>query len=200
MIFEYSNNARMQRAKEIGYNIKAYHGTYSDFGEFNIGDLGFHFGTLDQAHARIDRSYAKQDDDDGGDEGMNIKPVMLKIQNPLHMEDVFGWDEPSDVIDGLLNTREFMQHAPQKVQDELNGLLKFAESEKYDESHETKVLNHVRKIIKSVGFDSIVYSNGVEGTGDSYLVFDASQIRSIFAKFDQSKQGSGNISDSYMRP
>jgi len=183
-------NSRIKRAMNMGFTVKAFHGTYSDFDTFKIGDLGYHFGSLDQAEARIDTSYAVGNDSDR--EGMNIMPVLLKMKNPLIMNDVYGWDEAEDVISGLLETKQFIQSANKQVIGELHSLLK-----EYDEDNSDEIMSSVREIIKSLGFDSIKYHNGVEGKkgNTSYLVFDSSQVRSIFGKFDPTKAASPNISE-----
>ena len=61
-----------------------YHGTNADFSNFNraytTGQMGFHFGTEDQA-----RSIYK-------DDGVKyLYRVYLKIKNPLRLDDQGGW-------------------------------------------------------------------------------------------------------------
>lgn len=85
-----------------------YHATRSDFSTFAQGELGFHFGSMGQAHDRIgvhfDDRIAMQD----GLEitapprsGANMMPVYLKIENPMPMRDLGNWEDPMEWDIGL---------------------------------------------------------------------------------------------------
>lgn len=78
--------------------LLVYHGSSSQFTEFSIAescDGGFHFGTIAAAQARLDFWT------DGPDDmhGQNIRPVYLRIVNPLVLtNDPYDEETWSDVI------------------------------------------------------------------------------------------------------
>ena len=56
---------------------------------------------------------------------------------------------------------------------------RFQQSDRY-------VVNEIKKL----GYDGIVYKNEYEGGGDSYIVFDPNQIKSIYNKGDFDRNNS----------
>lgn len=149
--------------KESTVRRPVFHATSaSDFHRFDTsrGDLGSHFGSLEQAlHVSRERMTVE-------DEGARIIPVWLQLTNPLRLK-----DEGSFHADGI---------APQL---ERKGLLPPGEGERirrecdrdwrarkdYDEQ--------LRGLIQAAGYDGVVYSNKHEGAGDSYIVFHPHQVR-----------------------
>lgn len=84
-------------AMENGYNIIAHHGTSKRFSEFKYGDIGFHLGTLEQAHL-AGKSHLSFGDDD-----VIYLNVAISLHKPLVLEsDPESW-APDDIIDGALN-------------------------------------------------------------------------------------------------
>ena len=59
---------------EKGKPLVVYHGTNADFEKFERGDIGFHFGNIEQANERMS---------DFVDGNPHIMPVYLKMENPL---------------------------------------------------------------------------------------------------------------------
>lgn len=67
-----------EAAKQHGYNIIAHHGTTKKFSEFKYGDIGFHFGTLEQAH-QAGKSHTMP----FGDDDIIYLNIALSLHNPL---------------------------------------------------------------------------------------------------------------------
>lgn len=139
-----------------------FHGTASNFDVFDIdrSDLGPHFGSLKQAHKALDRHYS-----DVG--GPNIRPVYLKLENPLRLKDE-GSFHADAIIDQLLK---------KKLIDK-----KLFSDIKQGGWHQRKHYNGIiRQILFRAGYDGIVYKNKHEGDGDSYIVFSHEQIKPLFS-------------------
>jgi len=130
-----------------------YHGTDAeDFDVFDrTEDIGFHFGTPEQANARAVL---------GGESGRVI-PVYLRIRRPLRMPDLHDW-------------------APDAVASELVSLGVVTPGEA--DAAQLVDREQVRGWLAAKGYDGIVYANETEGGGgDSYVVFDSSQVKSAYA-------------------
>jgi len=210
--------SRMARAADQGYTIPAYHATKEEFDTFDprkTGDIGIHFGTAEQANQVI-KPYlsAASGKPTGYEEGANILPVQLKMDNPLRVKDQFS----------TLGTR-FINRAKQWTLETPNFLANAAErGEIYEAAKRADLARRrgggdwsiqldpskdnarqayegasrdfwqaIQKSAQRQGYDGLVYSNRVEGKGDSYVVFDPSQVRSRFAAFDPANQGSGYL-------
>ena len=135
--------------------LVVFHGTDVDFDAFDVShDIGFHFGTIAQAEARISLENPGQWDDDG-----RIIPVYLAISNPLRLNDLHMWG-PADVLCELV----------------AQGILS---EEETDEAHDDYIdCDFVRAALAAKGYDGIVYENKTEAGGDSYIVFDGRQVKS----------------------
>jgi hypothetical protein len=186
--------SRFKRAVSMGYTVKAFHGTGEDFKNFKIasGDLGIHFGTNDQAWDRLTQKYPWNSSPDYDDPHTQydgrILPVLLKIRNPLELEDVGGWNDPKKVVNELSFSYPFRDASSTEDKYLIHDVVR---------KDKEISMKKVRKMIISAGFDAIKYENKYEGErfGNSYIVFLPSQIRSIFAKFNPNKSRSGNISE-----
>ena len=150
---------------EHGQLIPLYHATDKDFNKFEVGDVGFHFGSYAQAHklatnkefvenARFIKAY------------LNItSPLIIDHDNPV-------WTAPYVVQDlmkmGILDSEqgaEYIRHP--KAPAEAN--------------------KEIRNFLKAKGYDGIIYKNEIEsGYADSYIVFDDSQIFRIDAESKES--------------
>lgn len=137
-----------------------FHATTHDFDVFDTskGDLGAHFGTLDQAnHVAQNRL--------GG--MAHIMPVWLNISNPLRLKDVGSFH--ADGIARQLEAKGLLPRGEGKrIEKEIDANWRLRD--KFDPI--------VRSAIESAGYDGVVYKNSQEGEGDSYIAFKASQIKS----------------------
>ena len=143
-------------ARSAAGRILAYHGTTATFDEYQIAkhDLGVHFGTQAQAEHRL---FVKE-----AATGANVRPVYLKLSNPLRLEDRGSWQ-----AGGVLGQFEEM------------GWFKNQDITKWYDSKPAEI----RSLIESKGYDSIVYDNLSEGAGDSYIAFHPKQqVESVFAQ------------------
>lgn len=139
-----------------------YHATNKVFDQFDTykSDLGAHFGNLEQANRVAQQRCG------GAAEGARIIAAWLRITNPLRLKDVGSFHS-----DGIAD------------QLERKGLLPKGEGKRIAKDCDTnwklrKIYDpKLREIIKDAGYDGVVYSNTQEGAGDSYIVFDAEQIR-----------------------
>jgi len=168
-----------------------YHGRNKDFESFDTGnvktdtqEIGTHIGTADQANEFATR------------EGGNVVPTYLDVKNPLRLND-YGSFGSGEVLEQLRSTGKFNED----LLDEIESIPSIVERNKA-----------VVDLIKSDGYDGIVYLNKREGLNlkgtekqksekidelqdyddgtlikkygakDSYIIFDPSQAKSIFNK------------------
>ena len=173
-----------------------FHFTTADFNRFGRGDLGYHFGTAEQA---FDRGVANEALRVWGDtetpsarEGSRTIPVYLDIKNPLRMMDVGTWHDPVEVFDNIpswLLKKEAMRsaHAESgKYQSWMNDWT--GPIEKFNDAARVAskpFMDAIREGIKALGYDGIIYRNAFESReqdGDSYIAFDNDQIMPAFTK------------------
>jgi hypothetical protein len=155
--------SRMKRARDMGYNVDAYHGTRRDLTDFEGGDVGFHFGTQEQASKRLSGTRR-----DLGSEGENIIPARLKMENPLELPDVGQWNDPA-IVANVIRKRgggfgQKHQETLADIEDEANRLKpQFEDSDAWKESQEAAdLLDEVRMLITDDGYDGVKYLNVVE--------------------------------------
>lgn len=121
-----------------------------DFDAFDATfDIGFHFGTLVQAHALACL------DEEGP--APRIILAYLRIARPARRPDLHTWS-PQAVL----------------LQQCESGLLRPAGYEWLAEVDRT----FVRRRLHSAGYDGIVYGDLTEAGGDSFIVFGGAQIKS----------------------
>lgn len=142
-----------------------FHATCADFDRFDTsrGDLGTHFGSLEQAmHISRERMSVGKESLDGA----RIIPAWIRLANPLRLKDTGSFH-----ADGIA------------VQLERLGLLPKGEGARIArecdrDTRQRKVYDPLlRELIQRAGFDGVVYANQHEGKGDSYIVFEPKQIR-----------------------
>ena len=174
-----------EKAKPLGFNVAAVHGTTAspggnkfgrwdymldeDFGSFRLpGDeIGIHFGS-----PRAAGQFA------AGTMGHARKfPSVLRAENPLEMKDIGSW-------------------TPGKIHNELTRLgfdNKEIKAARMRPGGKTEIEN-LRDFIKEKGYDSIKYKNAVEDPGHtSYIIMDPSQVRVPWAAFDPAKKSSADL-------
>ncbi len=174
--------SRMQRARDMGFDVDAYHGTRFDIPAFNLNPhnksdelLGIHVGTKAQADNIVEAGATEKRL--GGMEyskESNVMPLKVKTKKYLDMEDPGGHEwTPYELLAQL---------------DEKGINIKFA-----DKFNPT--IREIRQGLKKQGYDGIRYKNVIEGSGKdySYIVFDPQNIRSRFAKFDPAKADSADL-------
>jgi len=140
-----------------GRPLVVYHGTLSkDFDVFRTNSTkegGAHFGTAEQANARIDSAAPLLSPDQ---KPSRIIPVFLRIENPLRLTDEGYWTQ-SRIAMGALEA----------------GVLTRDEATAVFDGYDT-----AQNALATKGIDGIVYANAAEGEGDSWIAFEPTQIKS----------------------
>lgn len=167
---------RSKIVHEDGRPKIVYHGTRAEFDIFQChkrrnSSLGIHFGSVSQAEffATYD---ARQRVPGRTLSGGRIVPAYLRIENPLRMPDVFdrGCAGIENVVSWLLK----------------NGVIGLTAAKRVCRARSAREANRrLANAIEEAGHDGITYENEHEGgtdtiNEDSYIVFHARQIRSIF--------------------
>ena len=141
---------------EEGHPVAVYHFTPEmDFETFERGDIGFHFGTEEQARKR----------------GKDLKAASgrmfrahLSIKNPYRVRlDLNSW-WPSHI--GLYLWAEGT------ITDEQWSEIQSLDGRGYN----TPGAQRLREMLGEKGIDGFVYPNGIEGDGDSYIALRDDQI------------------------
>lgn len=150
----------IEKPKNISKNGEfiGYHATKNNFSDFEIGDIGFHFGTEEQANNRVK-------------EKAIMKKAILHIKNPLYMEDRTSWNVEPEMIMKL----EKMGIASPEEARKLNLMYREDDHIGYDSSANKAM----REFLESKGYDGIVYKNKYEGNGLTFIAFHNNQIEQI---------------------
>lgn len=171
-----------------------YHGTDSIFDVFEKGDIGFHFGTLEQANYRKEIKNSKD---------WNILKVYLNIEKYFEFDkDLMMWDPCTIALELLFgeldNTLEYYKDKIKKEEYKIKAYYsefigKETELEEiilnYDckcrDIYNNKYSEKLRRLFKDLGYDGIRYVNqGESDSGDySYIIFERNQVKNITNKF-----------------
>ena len=121
--------------------------------------LGFHVGTPEQASYRV----LLTPDPDVYQPNAHLMPLYVNSKNPLRVTD----DEANDASQLVKKLLVENKITPAQYKDF-----------KAKSAHDDEPEKHAVKLIKSLGHDSLVYSNIAEGAGDSYVLFNPHQVKS----------------------
>ena len=191
---------RMNRAKELGFDIDAYHGTRQEVAinpveaiydgvprKILVEEEGAPIKEfLDKSDYEGDTpsiqdvgTFFSEDPDvasffagDGIDEAGQVYPVKLKLENP---KEYFSYEDFEEDFENFMT--EQLQSGKTSFTDEIGSKA-------------------FREKLQSEGHDGILISRSTTDTGKprkDYVVFDPKNIRSIFAKFDKDKINSKDI-------
>ena len=160
-----------------GRLLAVYHATESDFDVFDKGDVGFHFGTTEQAQTRAN---VKQF------ENPRYVRAYLNVKNPIYSpRDTMSWSSSATSMNlwslGIINDAEFA---------EIEQLY-----QRSDNEYHSAASIRLREMLEDKGYDGIIYPNGHEGTGLSYVVFRDEQIMRADVPGDQEQQRTTTLSD-----
>jgi hypothetical protein len=175
------------------FNIDAFHGTGSNFDAFeynknargNSGarEAGIGFWFTNNPQTASDFAHWSSRSHEGG----QVLPVKLRINHPLILD---SYDKLKDIVDKYTTFAK-----PGYILGDRNIRMV---QDKTD-------FEKLRHDLKSKGYDGIIIKNTLVDSPDGktpidqYIVFDASQIRSRFAKFDPTKKDSTNLLDGIIR-
>lgn len=143
-------------------NLKPlWHGTDRRFHTFEKGDIGFHFGTYEQADARSRES---------GNQVM--MECFLNLRNPLVLETDFGMWNANRIAEGLTK-QGVLSNAEYRALQSIPGFA----AEGYDSPGNAAL----RALLEAKGYDGIQYRNVFEGEENaySYIVFHPNQVKFV---------------------
>lgn len=156
-----------------GNPLVVYHTTKADFARFEkTEDIGFHFGTVEQAMARAEKR--------GNDK---MLAVYLSIRNPLEMPDLGDWDFWRFTEDGMPNA--FYEKGGGELGVAFTGSdIEYVAEHLAGQPNNAAGWEWLRNYFESKGFDGIKYQNvgetENEEAGDySYIAFRPDQIRVV---------------------
>jgi hypothetical protein len=148
---------------ENGEPLVVYHGTYVETPfyvfDFNKADLGFHFGTYEQAKNRSETKpfFATKKS--------TVNPFFLNIRTLFYTSDIGEWEYPQRYIDMFVDDNIITELEAKK-----NGFYTA-----YDRDENKRIRDFIIK--KHGGNVGFVYNNKHEGDGESYIVLQESQIK-----------------------
>jgi hypothetical protein len=157
-----------------GNPLPVVHSTHYDFNSFKHGDIGFHFGTPTAANSRS--MYHARHFNADGERSM---PVFLSIKNPIRLKDAGDWDKPQKtgiVIRNAVKVGTIDESELRKAIEIVRSRGIEPESNLYGGGIKSIFY---QSVLKELGYDGVVYKNEVEGNDDSWIAFDATQIKSI---------------------
>lgn len=168
-VLDRSTPAREARAEQQGYIHDVFHGTRAtDITEVdeNLVDLGIHVGSYDQASNRLANlsgdPFVRR-----FDEGSNILPLKVKMENILEMKDVGDWKNSVQVLTEMERLPKLQAEREQisellREAEELQEQFRFGEEEWRDSPENRELLDEAKLLITNKGYDSISYINEVE--------------------------------------
>lgn len=147
-------------------DYKVYHGSKVNFSKFDVDkmkELGFHFGSKEQAKHRSNNGF--------------VKCYNVSINNPLKLNDPFRWD--------VKNTLQQMQTANYISKEDADNLekeimsLAIVNSKKHGTGLQNASIKILISKLEQMGFDGVLYKNQGEGGGDAIIAFNPEQIKEI---------------------
>lgn len=156
-------NASKVVDEETKEPLVVYHGTYVEnpfyIFDFDKADLGFHFGTYEQAKDRSEKKLFFK-----GRKSI-VNSFFLNIKTIFESTDIGEWEYPQRYIDmfvsdGLINESDAKK----------NGFYRLIQREENKQIREY-LLNKYGK------FSGFVYNNKYEGKGKSFIVLNTTQIK-----------------------
>lgn len=162
------------KAEPEGEGIPLFHGTAKKFDVFRKhkpSELGFHFGTREQAETVAANEGRKTG---------HLIHATVDIKNPYRMKD-HDWIHPAIMAKharglGLHDLADTLDaHAKKYPPDEYDDFGFGGEATSPPAEHGRMVQAFKRGLI-SKGHDGVVYKNEFEGEGDSYIAFHPNQV------------------------
>lgn len=196
------NASRMQRAKQLGFTVMAYHGTGANFDEFSLdvgkpnrgGGHGPNFTDVPGEAS----GYAKKT------ASGNVMPVLLRLKNPyvvnLHDKSISAKDFLAFTggLKPYFWEGERWNYTTRDVMDSL-----FKHYNDVTGNNQKKTWEMVYAFFKEKGYDGFYFPEtprdhmGRETKNTVHkkiIVFDPKNVRSRFARFDPAQSDSANLS------
>jgi hypothetical protein len=148
---------------ENGEPLVVYHGTYVEnpffIFDFDKADIGFHFGTYQQAKNRSERKLFFK-----GKKSV-VNPFFLNIRKIYEVTDIGEWEYPQRYLDMFMSDNLISEKDAIKL-----GFLRM-----YYKEDNSKIRDYLlKKHNNKIGFE---YDNKYEGKGKSYIVLEPNQIK-----------------------
>ena len=197
-----------------------------NYGADEYKQWGFHVGTTEAAESRLGlKEYeAKANREPVGDAAANIMPVFVKSDNPLRLdENRTGRWGVEDVMRAVMEKAD-KGEIPGVSQDAIDnyfndqfdigseiGVSPAPGDPDYDPDAQERFWNdaegwqpgekseYLKAFLQQLGYDSIVYDNKFEGGGDSYILFNPAQVKSVTGNQGTYSPESDNISENFER-
>ena len=152
--------SRLARAREMGKDKNLFHSTRADFDSFDVGDVGYHMGSEEQATNRLLQT-------DGFTEGSSIIPLQADVGRTIETKDVGAWENPTLAAEEL--AVRGVPGADEIYEDAAEIQSQFDDIDDWVTSPEAKgLLDNLRSEAQYEGFDAIKYLNEVENAyGDA---------------------------------
>lgn len=138
--------------------VNAFHGTagMTNFDTFDTGGLRSHFGSREQAQARLDEM-ASQGIKAGDRFNPHIKEVFLDLKKPFEMDDLAdNWRSPSALLRQITERLKLPENS---LNDEFDKIFERTDSD----------TGTIVEMLKNRGYDGISYRNEFEGVADPSL-------------------------------
>lgn len=159
-----------------------YHGTRYKFADFQKGDIGYHFGTAQQANQRLSGDVPSNYWDYPISD-LSVVPVVLNIKRPIRAKsDIPAWDSLDDLM--------FIALPDQVKTPEMYRIMEHYQVEFEEAIEPSRMLQIKEEAAKAIraelerqGYDGIIYPNKYEAPeegADSYIAFHPTQIKSVF--------------------
>lgn len=167
---------------------KVYHGTTAQFDSFSESGLGPHFTT----NKEVARKF-------GNAENGRVIEATIDIKNPVRVTDFGGSHNNAAGVakglenDGVLPPGYVGDAFYERLMKGVDSPNEEARQRVYDENN-ARELSRIKDVLKSKGYDGIVYDNKMEGGGDSYIVFSNAQIN----KAQSDSAGISNLDKIFM--
>jgi hypothetical protein len=148
---------------ENGEPLVVYHGTYVEnpffIFDFDKTDIGFHFGTYQQAKNRSETKLFFK-----GKKSV-VNPFFLNIRKIYEVTDIGEWEYPQRYLDMFMSDNLISEKDAIKL-----GFLRM-----YYKEDNSKIRDYLlKKHNNKIGFE---YDNEYEGKGKSYIVLEPNQIK-----------------------
>jgi hypothetical protein len=177
-----------------GMPLVVYHGTDSKESSDLVStnwrhDLGAHFGSAEQANARIGcspKALAAMERDGelspdipmGHREGRRLIPVFLSLKNPVRLPDMNDWNHPREWL-------RRVHECPARLREAILQIA-YWDLARWHNGDSFQIAEDMKQYLDDVGYDGVIYTNRHEarrarGSHRSFIAFYLEQIRSVFA-------------------
>lgn len=168
----------------MNQELIVYHGTdRRDFAAFDTAhiratNVGLHFGTKAAAERRL----AYLANETGARDGRILK-CRVRLSRPLRVDDVFGHSHVG-LLEALEReaTRQNASAVLAAVEKLSSRCLAADDNPRYARDPECRAAfdrrldASIRRLLRKLGYDGLVYRNEIEDSADSYVVFDPRRI------------------------